>query len=50
MAISLGFGIVFATGVILILVPCLYLIQDDLVRLWKRLGEPKRSIGDARSS
>jgi multidrug efflux pump subunit AcrB len=31
MAISLGFGIVFATAIILLLVPCLYLILDDLV-------------------
>ncbi|MDX1681027.1 MAG: efflux RND transporter permease subunit, partial [Akkermansiaceae bacterium] len=30
MAISLGFGIVFATAIILLLVPCLYLILDDL--------------------
>ncbi|MDY7109263.1 MAG: efflux RND transporter permease subunit [Planctomycetota bacterium] len=32
MAISLGFGIVFATSIILLLVPCLYLILEDLVR------------------
>jgi multidrug efflux pump subunit AcrB len=30
MAISLGFGIVFATSIILVLVPCLYLILDDI--------------------
>jgi multidrug efflux pump subunit AcrB len=30
MAISLGFGIVFATGIILLLVPCLYLVLEDL--------------------
>jgi len=29
MAISLGFGIVFATGITLILIPCLYLIISD---------------------
>ncbi|PSQ95418.1 MAG: AcrB/AcrD/AcrF family protein [Bacteroidetes bacterium SW_9_63_38] len=29
MAISLGFGIVFATSIILVIVPCLYLITDD---------------------
>jgi multidrug efflux pump subunit AcrB len=34
MAISLGFGIVFATCIILLLVPCLYLILDDLVKLF----------------
>ncbi|MGA9575703.1 MAG: efflux RND transporter permease subunit [Lysobacterales bacterium] len=30
MAISLGFGIVFATSIILLIVPCLYLILEDL--------------------
>lgn len=30
MAISLGFGIVFATSIILIIVPCLYLVQEDI--------------------
>jgi len=30
MAISLGFGIVFATAIVLLLVPSLYLIVDDL--------------------
>jgi multidrug efflux pump subunit AcrB len=30
MAISLGFGIVFATAIILVIVPCLYLILEDL--------------------
>lgn len=29
MAISLGFGILFATGITLVLIPCLYLIIDD---------------------
>ncbi len=33
MAISLGFGIVFATAIILVLVPCLYLILEDLMDL-----------------
>jgi len=30
MAISLGFGIVFATAIILLLVPCLYLVLEDI--------------------
>ena len=38
MAISLGYGILFATVITLVLVPCLYLILDDaergLQRLW----------------
>ncbi|MFB6272955.1 MAG: efflux RND transporter permease subunit [Salinibacter sp.] len=33
MAISLGFGIVFATSIILVLVPCLYLILEDLIEV-----------------
>jgi multidrug efflux pump subunit AcrB len=32
MAISLGFGILFATGISLIIVPCLYVITDDIRR------------------
>jgi multidrug efflux pump subunit AcrB len=35
MAISLGFGIVFATLITLALVPCLYLIVEDLQCIWK---------------
>jgi len=30
MAVSLGFGLVFATGLILLALPCFYLIADDL--------------------
>lgn len=30
MAVSLGFGIIFATVITLILVPCLYIVLDDL--------------------
>ena len=33
MAISLGFGIVFATSIMLIIIPCLYLILEDLLAL-----------------
>ncbi|MDX1617950.1 MAG: efflux RND transporter permease subunit [Balneolaceae bacterium] len=31
MAISLGFGIIFATSIILVIVPCLYMILEDIV-------------------
>lgn len=37
MAISLGFGIVFATSIILVLVPCLYLILEDVVSSLKEI-------------
>ncbi len=30
MAISLGFGIIFATSIILVIVPCLYLALEDI--------------------
>ncbi|MCR9201211.1 MAG: efflux RND transporter permease subunit [Planctomycetaceae bacterium] len=35
MAISLGFGILFSTAIILVLVPCLYLMLEDSIRLFK---------------
>lgn len=34
MAISLGFGILFSTAIILVLVPCLYLILEDIQNLF----------------
>jgi multidrug efflux pump subunit AcrB len=30
MAVSLGFGLLFATAIILVSIPCFYLIADDL--------------------
>jgi multidrug efflux pump subunit AcrB len=41
MAVSLGFGIVFATALILFLVPCLYLVLEDLKGLF---GAPRASV------
>lgn len=48
MAISLAFGIVFATVITLLLVPSLYMILDDVAGLMKRFsgstdGEPTRA-------
>ena len=37
MAVSLAFGVLFATFVILALVPCSYMIVDDVYRLPERL-------------
>ena len=45
MAISLGFGIVFATAIILVLVPCLYLILEDLKRVFGVADGPEGSAG-----
>jgi multidrug efflux pump subunit AcrB len=36
MALSLGYGILFATVITLVLVPCLYLIVEDVRRLFAR--------------
>jgi multidrug efflux pump subunit AcrB len=46
MAVSLGFGIIFATVITLILIPCLYIVLED----FKRLTGPspdKALIGDS---
>ena len=40
MAISLGFGIVFATSIILILVPCLYMVLEDLKAAGQKVVNP----------
>ena len=40
MAVSLGFGIVFATALILFVVPCLYLALDDLIESGRRGFNP----------
>ena len=44
MAISLGYGILFATGISLLLVPCLYLVVEDARRLFvlRELGDAQR--------
>jgi len=44
MAISLGFGILFATSITLIIVPCLYLMADDVRRAAQRLLSDKREL------
>ncbi|MCD4654012.1 efflux RND transporter permease subunit [bacterium] len=44
MAISLGWGILFATLITLILVPCLYLVMEDIVRAIRDIGKALRKI------
>jgi multidrug efflux pump subunit AcrB len=44
MAISLAFGIVFATVITLLLVPSLYMILDDLDRWWTAREEEAKAI------
>ncbi len=43
MAISLGFGVVFATFITLVLVPALYLAVEDLLSLKNRIFRPAHS-------
>ena len=45
MAISLAFGIVFATVITLLLVPCLYMILDDLDGWWAGTEDSRNSAG-----
>ncbi len=46
MAIAIGFGVLFATFITLIMVPCLYLILEDIVKViktslsWTRMKQP----------
>jgi hypothetical protein len=37
MAIAIGFGVLFATFITLLMVPCLYLILEDLKKLPSRM-------------
>jgi len=37
MAVSIGFGILFATLITLVLIPSLYLVIDDCKRYWRKL-------------
>ena len=39
MAVSLGFGVLFATGVTLVLIPCGYLILEDMHNAWRTIRE-----------
>lgn len=41
-AVSLGYGIMFATVITLILIPTLLMIQHDVVDLWQRMTNPAR--------
>jgi multidrug efflux pump subunit AcrB len=45
MAISLGFGILFATVITLVILPCFYAIADDLARAWRLLATYGRAPG-----
>ncbi|MAY73575.1 MAG: multidrug transporter [Phycisphaerae bacterium] len=40
MAISLAFGILFATPIVLLIVPCFYVVVEDVKDVFRRLGGP----------
>ncbi len=48
MAISLGYGILVATAITLVLVPALYVVVDDVNRFfkWQRVGNEPRPSGE----
>ena len=39
MAVSLAFGVLFATAVTLYLIPCTFLFGEDLIGVIRRLGD-----------
>jgi hypothetical protein len=50
MAISLGFGVLFATAITLALVPSIYLIVEDLKRILKTAGGRKPAEASGRAA
>jgi multidrug efflux pump subunit AcrB len=44
MAVSLGFGVLFATGVTLVLIPCGYIILEDMHNFFKMIKSKLGSI------
>jgi multidrug efflux pump subunit AcrB len=42
MAISLGFGVMYATLITLLLIPCLYMILEDFYSLFG--SEPSKAV------
>ena len=47
MAISLGFGILFATSITLVIVPCLYLMAEDIRKLARFFHRSSRELATA---
>jgi multidrug efflux pump subunit AcrB len=48
MAISLGFGVLFATLITLALLPCLYMMLEDIHNVWERIR--LRKAGQSRAA
>lgn len=50
MAVSLGFGVLFATGITLLLVPCGYMILDDIHILIEKVKQFFTTSGDKQTN
>lgn len=48
MAVSLAFGIVFATVITLLLIPCLYMVLDD-IGSWRRNASDEKTLANSSS-
>jgi multidrug efflux pump subunit AcrB len=44
MAISLGYGILFSTAIILVLIPCLYMMIEDIREAFIRMGRKAKEV------
>ena len=44
MAVSLSFGVLFATVVTLFMLPCMYMAANDLENMWKRLSFSNKKL------
>jgi len=45
--VSLGFGVLFATGITLLLIPCGYVILDDIHILMAKTGLLKKTANQS---
>ena len=50
MAVSLAFGVVFATVITLVLLPALYMIAEDAIALPRLLGLARKASGQVSGS
>ena len=50
MAISLGFGVLFATLITLLLVPSLYIILEDIIKLFRKDDNRKPEVNAPEST
>ena len=44
MALALGYGLVFATPLTLLLIPCLYVMSNDIISSFRKKGKKEKEI------